>query len=385
MNIAIIGWYGTETIGDRGILAGLLGSLIDAFGQCKVAIGSLHPFFTQRTVNEDYAFWKTLTGYEIEVIIFDSTDAKTLRKEIDKADLVAMGGGPLMHISELYMIEYAFAYAKKMNKQTAILGCGIGPITNAKFYKTIINIIRWSDLTILRDKKSLDQLRRVADIKSMKIEQEISVSLDPAAVACLGFLKMTGPLKSIDKDKICINLRSFPKEYSSSVDVKRTNEQLTRFVECIAKQNPDKQILLVPMHYFHIGDDDRIILNEIAMDLKMDNLIVQNKNLSLFETMNVFAGASKNVGMRFHSVVMQTLVSGNNYILDYTDPAIGKIFGFLSEIDEDGFYRSRYRNLQENTNYFIDTEDISGTFVPDLDMLSVILGVYAEKLKCLVA
>ncbi len=45
VKIAIIGWYGTETIGDRAILAGILSILNKAYGAYDVKLGSIYPFF----------------------------------------------------------------------------------------------------------------------------------------------------------------------------------------------------------------------------------------------------------------------------------------------------------------------------------------------------
>ena len=39
--IVIIGWYGTETIGDRAILAGLLHLFAETYSSLEVSIGSL--------------------------------------------------------------------------------------------------------------------------------------------------------------------------------------------------------------------------------------------------------------------------------------------------------------------------------------------------------
>ena len=44
MKITIIGWYGTETIGDRAILAGLISIFNQAYDEFEVKLGSLNPF-----------------------------------------------------------------------------------------------------------------------------------------------------------------------------------------------------------------------------------------------------------------------------------------------------------------------------------------------------
>lgn len=381
MKIVIIGWYGTETIGDRGILAGILKTLIDVYKQCEFSIGSLYPFFTERTVYEDDPFWKILTGSEFDVTIFDSTNAKTLRGEIQKSELVVMGGGPLMHINELYMVEYAFTYTKKLHKKTAILGCGVGPINNNAYRKTIISIINLADLVILRDKESLQQLQYITQQLHSNVDTDIKVSLDPAVIPCLEFIKTFGYSKRAESDRICINLRSFPNDYSLYNRQKIINSRLKHFVEQVCKQNLKKEILLVPMHYFHVGNDDRVFLNRVANEIDANNVTVHNDNLSLFQTLSVFNRAAVNIGMRYHSIVFQTIVSGRNYVLDYTEPRVGKISGFINAVDSNEFYASRYFNIQEVSDFKFTCLDNDDAFILDKSSMLPVLGVYKNGLE----
>lgn len=117
MKILVLGWYGTETVGDRAILAGLFSFFNKSFSHFEIQLGSLYPFFTERTLLEDYGFYNVAIKKNLEVSIFDSTKPKELDKAIAKSDLILMGGGPLMDLSQLYMIEYAFKRAKTCDKK----------------------------------------------------------------------------------------------------------------------------------------------------------------------------------------------------------------------------------------------------------------------------
>ena len=111
MRITIIGWYGTETIGDRAILAGLISFFSKSFKSFEIKLGSLYPFFSERTLNEDCAFYKEITGKGYDIKIFNSKKPKELVNAIKNSDLIVMGGGPLMDLNELFMVEYAFKKA----------------------------------------------------------------------------------------------------------------------------------------------------------------------------------------------------------------------------------------------------------------------------------
>ena len=380
MKIVVIGWYGTETIGDRAILAGLIKGFADTFGYFEVKLGSLYPFFTNRTVNEDYEFWKVLKGGELNIEIFDSSKLLQLTKAIQDSELVVMGGGPLMHISELHMVEFAFKYAKKINRKTAVLGCGVGPIFNRRYHRALLNIIEESDLVILRDSASLRQLRDVASLNNINIKKQVALSLDPAVIACDNFNNNVDKGRLIDQNTICINLRSFSSGYSKVAEADLINEKLSEFVSKISVSNPDKEIKLMPMHYFHIGDDDRIFLNKIQSKVDAENITVQNHPLSLYKTIDAFSDAGTNYGMRFHSVVFQTLVSGNNYILDYTEPRKGKVSGFIHDIDKIKFYSGRYVNLQIRDATIKFDQDKSDHFKVDGFVLKSALDIYVERL-----
>ena len=134
------------------------------------------------------------------------------------------------------------------------------------------------------------------------------------------------------------------------------------------------------MHYFHIGGDDRIYLNQIALNSDLKNITVQNANLSLKETMDVFKDSIFCVGMRFHSVILQTMVSGKNYILDYTEPATGKISGFLSEIDQSNFFVDRYTSLQTDSIDDIKIQNIEARFSLESKTTKK-LDIYVNELK----
>ena len=379
MKIAIIGWYGTETIGDRAILAGLFSFFNKSYEDFEVKLGSLYPFFSQRTINEDYSFYKEIINKDSKIEIFNSKNSKELDEAIKSSDLVAMGGGPLMDLAELFMVEYAFKKAKKLKKKTALLGCGVGPLFHKKYRKSVLEISKNSDIIILRDKKSKDNLEEIYKEFNQYFKNElINTSFDPAVECTLQYNTQN---QKIEEDYISVNLREFPLEYNKNNDSKNINEKLKDFIKDIALKYSNKKIRLIPMHYFYIGGDDRVFLNSIAFELGLENIEVQNANLTLKETIKIYQNAYFNVGMRFHSVVLQTISSGKNYVLDYTEPKKGKIFGFLQDIDKDEFYKSRYISLQEDeiSSNILINEDLK--FELDIENIENYLNIYIEKLK----
>jgi len=390
LRITIIGWYGTETIGDRAILTGLISTFNNAYDYYEIKLGSLYPFFSDRTVCEDYGLWNNMIGKNIKISLFDSTVSSELKKAILYSDLVVMGGGPLMDIGQMFMVEYAFKMAKSFNKKTAILGCGVGPLFAKKYQKSLINIVNNSDLVVFRDSVSKKTFLDLAYDLKRDINSKIVTSTDPAVECVLQFKAMPKAKSSFSNSgmgSLVINLRKFPSNYSAKPIEKNVNLTLKGLVENICERFSEKEILLLPMHYFHVGDDDRVFLNEIKFAVSKQNLSVQNKPLTLEETMQKYQGASINIGMRFHAILMQTLLSLNNYALDYTEPKKGKIYGYLTDVMDSGFISKYYVSLQQETENLdrfeatIKNEGISRS-KPDAKQLKSILKVYTNELKC---
>lgn len=345
MKICILGWYGTETIGDRAILAGIISLLKNSFNNIEINLGSLYPFYSKRMLNEDKQLYKILTKTEININLFNSMSKVELRRNIDNSDIVIIGGGPLMDLGELFILKYAFKYAEKNNKRRYIYGCGIGPLFKEKYIKCVLDIINLSNKIILRDSVSKEYLIELADRFNFNIsEKNFYVGFDPAVECAVKYKKYLIE-NNIDKDNnIVINLREFPLEYSKNNKSDVINKLLITLIDNISLKN---KIKMIPMHYFYVGNDDRYFLSKIKFNVNnKENCIVQNKPLSLSETMLSFYKAELSIGMRFHSVVLQTILNGNNIILDYTEPNKGKIYGFLKDIDEISFYRDRYWVLQ---------------------------------------
>lgn len=384
VKIAAIGWYGTETIGDRAIFAGLLSLLSRTFGDFEISLGSLYPFYTERMLFEDQEIYSRMLGKDLKISLFNSKKTSEIDRAIARCDLVIMAGGPLMHIGPLHMVDYTFKKAKKLKKKTAILGCGVGPIFHKKFHKVLLSIVGNSDCIVLRDQKSNETLRHIAYSMKFHIDdRKVHIAADPAIVCAHEYSKRENPVFN-KQEFIAVNYRAFPQEYVSTSLKRDINNEILLFTESLSVFYANAQILLVPMHYFHVGNDDRNFLNDLSIKLNKNNILVQNKPLALSETMDTFSNAAFNVGMRFHSVLLQTALNGKNIVLDYTEPGKGKIYGFLKMIDHTDFFNERrYVNLQESPLSF-DTfgwDSIKKPYKLSESVTTRVFETYGQALK----
>ena len=331
LKVTIIGWYGTETIGDRAILAGIIRLLSEVASEIIIDLGSLYPILSERTLKDDGRFFEQCAHQsKLKINLFDSQNRQQLEHSIRHSDVTIMGGGPLMDIVEMNMVVYAFSYAKRKKKKTILLGCGFGPLERTETTKCANRILDMADLSIMRDTNAP--------------HATATNQIDPAAFACLEF-RQRHPEENND-GYYAINIRDVKAaggHYPTNNDLdKYLIEWLKRFVN-----EADKPIRLVPMHTFSVGCDDRIILNRIAKEIKSPKVEVLTFPPSLEETMGIYRNASLCIGMRFHAILLQTILNGNNIILDYTDPRNGKIIELMRQLDMEDFYRGRYLSVSQ--------------------------------------
>lgn len=335
VRLAILGWYGTETLGDRAILAGLLSLLADLGEEVEIDLGSIHPFLTERTLLEDEAFLRScLRRDPLPLRLFNSRNRRELDAVLRRCDAVAVGGGPLMDVYEMFMVEYAFAKAKTLRKRTLLLGCGVGPLHFRSCAHSLAHIATRSDLSIFRDVASLDLCARLAGRAIGK------ALVDPAAFAAEHFLQTAPPPPPATSTVAC--LRAFPWKHVG--DAPAIHRRLSDFLLAHLRLS-DRPLLLLPMHYFDVGNDDRDFLNPLAFAWRDPRVTVQNNPLTLEETLRTFRAAPECVGMRFHSVLLQTLLNGRNIVLDYSEPQVGKTEGFLRQIGATEYFAGAYANL----------------------------------------
>ena len=334
IKLCIVGWYGTETLGDRSILDGIICIFNQMYKNVAVSLGSLYPFYTERTLLEE----KELLDSDIKV--FDSKNNALLKKRVQDSDYVVLGGGPIMDIRELYIVERAFKYGKKYGKRNIIMGCGLGPLNSDEYISLAGEIINISDLIIYRDKLSWEYSTEIFGKSEYAFYLE-----DPAIVSICKYWES----QDIEKrDAIAINLRKFP----GACKQKDWPKEYTMAEFLNELQKSYEKIYLVPMHSFFIGGDDREYLYQILkLCSQKERIQILNRGLNLSELYHIYASSQACIGMRYHSVVMQTILNGNNYIFNYTDNDRGKISGFLSQIEAKEFYHNRVYDGERNETF----------------------------------
>ena len=361
MNIGVVGWYGTETIGDRAILFGICKVINNLNEEFKIHLGSLYPIFTDRTVKEDEVAYGQLSNLK-EIYIYDVYNKADRNCLIDKSDIVLIGGGPLMDLRTIDLLLSIEKETQRKKKKFLVFGCGVGPLISGYFRNKTYKLCKNADLVIVRDKSSYQSL-----INEGLSQDKIKVYPDPAVYAAIHFKKKNKSLASMPEDYYAFNFRDYQNHFArkSLYDADDFANAIDSFIECEEEKGKKPQIYLVPMHNFAVGGDDRIYLNNLNQIMK-NRINVINDPLSMLETFSVYENALGCFGMRYHSVVLQTVLNGNNAILDYTNGKKGKIRGFIDDLEGGEFYDKRICSLQdgdqkkENVLHKVLTELTSG-------------------------
>lgn len=340
--VSIIGWYGTETMGDRAILDGIFSVLSEIIPECCVKLGSLYPFYSERTLYEERDVLKQ-TAPKIKTELFDIKEQLERENAIKESDLILVGGGPLMDLEELFLLKKCFEQAKIHNIPTIIMGCGIGPLMKSNYRECVKNLFELSTAIWVRDRLSLMFAKELwGDCFSIEYVG------DPAVISVENYKKR---MQNNERNNtLAINFREYPgTSYGKERDFSMISARhLLEFVK-----DKYEQIVLYPMHTFGIGNDDRLFLSRLLLDQQYENIRVMHKPLNLYELYECYANAKACVGMRYHSIVLQTILNGNNIVINYTDPKYGKIRGFLENIGAGNFYQNRILELSSELDYTV--------------------------------
>lgn len=316
--ILICGWYGTETLGDKAILGGVLHALQAAVGPLEAHIASIEPFISRMTASQ----MPELVGSQIYSL------AEALAT-VDQMDLVVFGGGPIMAINELSPMLAIFQKATQKGIPTIIAGCGVGPLGSKPHTRAIKQLLEHSSLRIYRDQKSLD----VAASLGIDTSRDL-VAEDPALT---WLSNQATPVKRIDnlspddaRPRLLLGLRDWPfHEYARDISQdeaqklkRRCEKQIVSALEQLVALHPGLSILPYPMCTNHLGGDDRWFYRELfrgnqvlagALDWSM-----LEAEQSPSEAVQTFRSADVALTMRFHSLVFALGLGIPAVSIDYT-------------------------------------------------------------------
>ncbi len=323
LQVLITGWYGTETVGDKAILGGIVEELLGKYGSdIRIIISSFYPLITKRTIME--------LDIAADVIPVYSRQFVATAKG---SDIVIMGGGPLMDLDDLATPLTAFRLAKTGRGKTIIYGCGLGPLTEDKYINAVKEILHLSDEIMLRDQKSIELAK-----SWLRKKTDVTLSGDPAKKYLNRYL--AAGIEPVKRNVLTCYLREWTYEYSRNISyddfllLKKDFETATaNMIKEKAAALGVKEIVFEHMHNFVVGNDDRDFSRYFIRTYFSDYTSIPlryNKYLSTVDSIVASMRSSVyNICMRFHSVVFAHTLCADFLAIDYTRG--GKISNFLKD------------------------------------------------------
>jgi MoaA/NifB/PqqE/SkfB family radical SAM enzyme/polysaccharide pyruvyl transferase WcaK-like protein len=332
-NVLIVGWYGTETAGDKAILWTILKNLRSRpHPPQKIYLSSLYPFVSLRTVKE-------MELGDISIVETYSNDFENICNTVDE---VVVGGGPLMDIEPLSHILYAFIQAAKSQAISRIEGCGIGPLSSPLYTRVVEEIFKLADYISLRDRASTHRCLHEFEIRNVKTQCDPAVDYVESVKNKSELLK-DSILPLGNTRNISCFLREWGRDYAGELEESEYKTVKNRFEAQLAQLiiwvacGKEADVHLLPMHSFLIGGDDRVFNRYLTQQVspllaqKASNLAVRfaREPLSPLEILQSMYRAKFNICMRFHSVLFAETLGVPYLAIDYTRG--GKIQAFLED------------------------------------------------------
>lgn len=312
--ILICGWYGTETLGDKAILASIVENIRRMTEQRPIKIISLQPPVTRLTLAEIPEIGNA------EVI--STTDAL---RDIGSSSAIIFGGGPLMAVRELAEMEALFLRAKTLRIPRVIAGCGVGPVGGRAYRAAIRSILSAASSRIFRDRQSL----QAAASLGVDVAHD-HVAEDPAFGWVSGYRSANLVASAGRPPTVALGLRDWPYlQYAPGMSVKKAvsiKEALETAVisalERLLTEIPNLRILPIPFCTHDSGGDDRLVY------WKMSRRSTKLREALDTSTIGCDLGASEYIrrmgtvdaclAMRFHSIVFSLALGKPPVVLDYT-------------------------------------------------------------------
>jgi MoaA/NifB/PqqE/SkfB family radical SAM enzyme/polysaccharide pyruvyl transferase WcaK-like protein len=318
--VLVTGWYGTETAGDKAILAEVLEFLRIHAPSASVTLTTLNEIVSRQTREELQApNWR-------EIIPIETAASPEV---IGRFDAVVLGGGPLEEIAAMEYFLRLFEEANRLRKARVIFGCGVGTFFTDGTRDIAAGIVRLATSGFFRDPESHTAAA------SLGGNPELAVGCDPA-VAFLSRWRAANRMVETHGNVLAGMLRANTTEYISgaaSQTLEVANQSSARQfanIFAMAAEPLDAGINLLPMHTLAVGGDDRMFAREVARNCPR-KVTVRKGYYSLHDTLALLDGATAAVAMRYHGHLFAAALGVPFVSIDYTGKN-GKVSSLVNRI-----------------------------------------------------
>ncbi len=320
-SVLLCGWYGTETLGDRAILAGLCRLIEEEMLGVGVDVASIEPYVTLETS-------RIMPELKIRTVI--NLAEAMARTAVRKYGVVAVAGGPLMTpVRQVIDLARLLDVARESGALTALLGCGLGPLAaHGPRRFAVKRMVREAGLCIFRDRSS-------AELAETLGRRGNSVaSIDPAFLWTA--LRPDRERPTTGRPSVALALRDWQTDAyaadlapSAARKLKtRIEAELLRLIDTLREAGA-VDIVPICMHTHAVGGDDRMFYRRLFEKRPDLADLIPWRRLSPRDDLERMRGTDAVVAMRFHSCVFALALQKPFLALDYTRG--GKIAGLMRD------------------------------------------------------
>lgn len=304
----IVGWWGSETVGDVAILGQLL-------RECS----------------------EVAPGAPVTLVSFDRAVSRASLAELERQDVrllgvgaaagwaavaaraLVYGGGPLMESPSMLPWAIRARLARLGGARVMVYACGIGPVRTARVSRAVASLLRSATHVVLRDRASYEW-----DVELSR-EAGAVVSFDPAFDYVRGIRSSTPPRRH---DRLALVLRLPTTGYLDGLDARRAGEAfLDTAAAAINELTKERALDLVgcTMHTGFAESDDHAVYARLRTRLDApERLVVAPGRQSVADVVRALEGAQAALTVRFHGMIL-ALASETPFVaIDYARPA-GKV------------------------------------------------------------
>jgi polysaccharide pyruvyl transferase WcaK-like protein len=309
----VCGWYGTETLGDKAILAATVGVLETLAPGERMVIASLDPVCSRITLEE----MPELARCEI-------IEASQAMDRVQDFRAVVFGGGPLMGVRPMLVMESIFARAKILGVPGIIAGCGVGPLGSPAINTSIRGLLASASSRIFRDEASRAMAEKLLG-RNLACD---SVCDDPATAWVASQRTSTTAVTS--NSLLALGLRDWPhRQYAASLGLRQAERikhhfesTLIRSLEMLLIKRPELRVLPIPFCTHHAGGDDRLLYWRLVGASKLlrsaFDMSLMSREFPPREYVSLMRRCDAILTMRFHSLVFASALGLPAVAIDYT-------------------------------------------------------------------
>lgn len=315
--VVISGYYGFRNLGDEAILDGLIEDLRSVDPDAGISVVSGDPFYTEKI-------------HRVRAIPADNLPLQV--KEVERADVVVLGGGGLFQdhhrisVSGFFM-DHRFGVASYANlplmgkiyeKPVMYVAHGVGPLFSTEaclFSKWAFGL---ADYISVRDEYSYRML-----VDQLGIDREKVVKSCDRVCAGLTLNKERTDhlfiMNGIPRGKkiVCVSLRRWLNES----DEKRAVVNTAGAISSFSKEHPEYHFVFIPFQLIEGTENDLVMIGKVAERLSAPYSILKRYGRA-GEIIALYREAEFSIGMRYHSLVFSALAG---------TPMIGLIYDEKNE------------------------------------------------------